>query len=91
MVIKLEGRKGIIMDRARGLSMVYLLGKRPWKIFKYMAELAQIHCSLHKELGKAPLVDQKEQIKKKIKKSSPSGRGGKGVYNQASGIFNRWG
>ena len=46
-VIEVEGRHGIVYDRALGISMLGLLSAKPWKLIAFGRKLADLHVSIH--------------------------------------------
>ncbi|MBD0383031.1 phosphotransferase family protein [Paenibacillus sedimenti] len=44
----LDGRQGIVYERIRGLTMVRLLGQKPWRCIKEARRLAELHHEIHK-------------------------------------------
>lgn len=46
-VVEVEGRRGIVYDRAPGTSMLGQLSAKPWKLFAFGRKLAELHASIH--------------------------------------------
>jgi uncharacterized protein (TIGR02172 family) len=46
-VIEVEGRLGIVYDRAPGTSMLGQLSAKPWRLFAFGRMLAELHSSIH--------------------------------------------
>jgi aminoglycoside phosphotransferase (APT) family kinase protein len=46
-VIEVDGRRGIIYDRAPGTTMLGQLSAKPWRIFAFGHMLAELHASVH--------------------------------------------
>jgi Ser/Thr protein kinase RdoA (MazF antagonist) len=64
-VVEVEGRQGIIYDRAPGVSMLALLSAKPWKLFSLGRTLAELHASVH-ECSVIDLPSQREQLERLI-------------------------
>lgn len=46
-VVEVDGRHGIVYDRALGISMLALLSAKPWRLFAFGRMLAELHVSVH--------------------------------------------
>ena len=46
-IIEVDGRLGIIFERIAGLSMLDDLVRRPWLLFRYARQFAEVHVALH--------------------------------------------
>ena len=46
-VVEVEGRRGIVYDRALGTSMLGQLSAKPWRLFAFGRMLAELHVSVH--------------------------------------------
>jgi hypothetical protein len=64
-VIEVEGRQGIILDRAPGIPMLALLSAKPWKLFEFGRRLAELHVSVH-QCSVDDLPSQHEQLERLI-------------------------
>jgi aminoglycoside phosphotransferase (APT) family kinase protein len=64
-VVKVEGRQGIVYDRALGVSMLGLLSAKPWKLFEFGRTLAELHVSVH-QCSADDLPSQREQLARLI-------------------------
>ena len=60
-VIEVEGRHGIVYDRAFGKSMMEVLNAKPWKLSAFGRMLAELHASVH-EFSVDQLPSQHEQL-----------------------------
>lgn len=47
-VVMVEGRRGIVYDRALGTSMLGQLSAKPWRLFTFGRMLAELHANVHK-------------------------------------------
>jgi len=60
-VIELDGRKGFVLEKITGKSMLTEISKKPWMIFKNAKALAESLASIHKqEVNKLP--DQRKAL-----------------------------
>jgi aminoglycoside phosphotransferase (APT) family kinase protein len=64
-VVEVEGRQGIVYDRASGVSMLALLSAKPWKLFAFGHTLADLHVSIH-QCCVDDLPSQREQLERLI-------------------------
>jgi len=64
-VIEVEGRHGIVYDRAPGVSMLGLLSAKPWKLVAFGRMLADLHVSIH-QCCADDLPSQREQLERLI-------------------------
>ena len=64
-VIEVEGRHGIVYDRALGTSMLGLLSAKPWKLIAFGRMLADLHVSIH-QCRADDLPSQREQLERLI-------------------------
>jgi len=60
-VIELDGRRGIIYDRAPGTAMLGQLSAKPWRLFAFGRMLAELHASVH-QCHADHLPSQNEQL-----------------------------
>lgn len=60
-VVEVEGRHGIVYDRALGISMLELLSAKPWRLFAFGRMLAELHVSVH-QCRVENLPSQREQL-----------------------------
>ena len=64
-IVEIEGRRGIVYDRAPGVSMLALLSAKPWKLFELGRTLAELHVSVH-QCSVDDLPSQREQLERLI-------------------------
>ena len=64
-VVEVDGRRGIVYDRAPGTSMLGQLSARPWKLFTFGRMLAELHASVH-QCRVDDLPSQHEQLERLI-------------------------
>jgi aminoglycoside phosphotransferase (APT) family kinase protein len=64
-VIEVEGRHGIVYDRAPGSSMLGLLSTKQWKLVAFGRMLADLHVSIH-QCRADDLPSQREQLERLI-------------------------
>src|SRR4030042_1604895 len=49
--VMVEGRRGILYERAEGPSMLRLLSSRPWLLIGLARRLAELHSDIHAQSG----------------------------------------
>ena len=64
-IVEVEGRHGIVYDRASETSMLGQLSAKPWKLFAFGRMLAELHTSVH-ECRVDQLPSQHEQLERLI-------------------------
>jgi aminoglycoside phosphotransferase len=64
-IVEVEGRRGIVYDRAPGVSMLALLSARPWKLIVFGRTLAELQVSIH-ICRVDDLPSQREQLERLI-------------------------
>ena len=65
-LVQVEGRIGLIYERAEGESMLRLFQRNPWKLFNYARILAQLHADMHDSIVDADVPDQRGRLQRKI-------------------------
>lgn len=62
-VVVIDGRRGFIMERIQGPSMLETLGKQPWRVIGLARLLAQLHGQVHACPAPADWLDQRAWLK----------------------------
>jgi Ser/Thr protein kinase RdoA (MazF antagonist) len=65
-LVEVEGRRALIMERARGIDMLTQLARRPWTIVRAGAKLGRLHARLHETLAPAELPSLKQTLMDRI-------------------------
>lgn len=65
-IVKVDGRLGIVMERVQGVTMLKVLGTRPWEIISISQDLADLHAKMHTCLLPLDRFTQREQIERSI-------------------------
>jgi hypothetical protein len=47
----LDGRRGLIYERVAGVSLLALLGTRPWSCVRYACQFAELQAAIHRQRG----------------------------------------
>jgi hypothetical protein len=47
----LDGRCGLVYERVEGVSLLTLLGTRPWLCIRYACQFAELHAAIHRQRG----------------------------------------
>ncbi len=80
-IISLEGRKGIVLQRIYGRTILKQLETEPWKLNYYTREMAGFHFRIH-QLTSDKLPSQKEKFEALLRHASDKlGRNGARVSN----------
>ena len=66
-VIQHDGRTGIVFERLGGPTMEHALCTRPWRMNRFMQELAELHVRLHCRAS-FPLPTMREKLEGKIER-----------------------
>ncbi len=69
-IIEVNGRRGIVYERADGLSMLDSMGKNPQATRRYMRQLADLHIEMHNR-SVPELPSQRERLQWKIEHAKP--------------------
>ncbi|MGB8983593.1 MAG: aminoglycoside phosphotransferase family protein [Anaerolineales bacterium] len=46
-LVQVQGRNGLIYERAAGQSMLQMFARKPWMLFTYARDLARLHLEMH--------------------------------------------
>ena len=65
-LVQVDGRNGLIYERANGESMLGMFQRRPWKVFEYARILAKLHADMHDCVFEADVPPQHAKLKFKI-------------------------
>ena len=65
-LVQVDGRNGLIYERANGESMLTTFQHKPWKVFEYARILAKLHANMHDCVFEADVPPQHAKLKFKI-------------------------
>ena len=65
-LIQVDGRNGLIYERANGESMMTMFQRKPWRVFKYSRILARLHAEMHECVFEADIPQQHTKLRYKI-------------------------
>jgi uncharacterized protein (TIGR02172 family) len=65
-LVRVNGRNGLIYERAAGESMLKMFQRQPWMIFSYSKMLANIHALMHESIFEADVPHQHAKFRYKI-------------------------
>jgi uncharacterized protein (TIGR02172 family) len=65
-MVELDGRRGIVMERIRGVSMLQYVQSRPWRLKWAVRELAALHVRVNSCTAPDSLLKQRERIAAKL-------------------------
>jgi aminoglycoside phosphotransferase (APT) family kinase protein len=67
--IEVDGRTGLIMERADGIDLLTQLDKKPWTVFCVGTTMARCHAALHETIAPAALPSVKERLVRHMRQS----------------------
>ena len=50
-MVEIEGRTGLVYERVDGVSMLSIINRRPWLLFRMARRLAELHTAIHQQDG----------------------------------------
>jgi uncharacterized protein (TIGR02172 family) len=65
-LMQVNGRNGLLYERAAGLSMETMFLRQPWKLFTYARILARLHAQMHEKVFDQTIPAQKLRLQNKI-------------------------
>jgi len=65
-MVQVDGRNGLIYERAQGTSMLRIFQRKPWKVFSLARMLARLHAEMHNSIFDADVPDQRGRLQRKI-------------------------
>ena len=66
-LIQFQGRNGLIYERVAGESMLDVLLRKPWMVFRYARTLASLHAQMHECVFEtAGVPEQRKRLQNKI-------------------------
>jgi uncharacterized protein (TIGR02172 family) len=69
-VIQVGGRYGIVFERVEGPTLFRLGQNRPWLMFQFARQLAELHAQIHTRIAPSSLPSQHADIDRRIKQNS---------------------
>ena len=85
-VVELDGRLGLIYERAHGLTMLAALPQRPWRVPALARQLAALHAAMHRQSGQ-PLPAYQERLVRQIQRAHVSGMLPEALRDQALAVL----
>ena len=68
-MVQVDGRNGLIYERAEGTSMLKIFQRKPWKVFSLARILAHLHVEMHNSRFDADVPDQRGRLQRKINRA----------------------
>jgi len=68
-MVQVDGRNGLIYERAEGTSMLRIFQRKPWKVFSFARTLAHLHVEMHNSRFDADVPDQRGRLQRKINRA----------------------
>ena len=65
-IIREKDRNGLIYECVDGVSMLDMLSRKPWNIFRYARRMAELHAGMHASIIQVEIPKQREKIQEKI-------------------------
>jgi uncharacterized protein (TIGR02172 family) len=65
-IIQVNERNGLLYQRVDGVSMLAMMARRPWHIFAYARQMAQLHVAMHVSTVSADIPSQRQKLSHKI-------------------------
>jgi len=65
-LVQVQGRNGLIYERATGMSMLQMFARKPWMLFTYARDLARLHLEMHECSFEADIPAQKSRLQFKL-------------------------
>ena len=69
-LVENNNRVGIVFQYVPGLTMLKVIGQKPWTICNNSIELARLHSNIHKESGEGLTRNLKEEVRYSINEAS---------------------
>ena len=71
-LIQVQGRNGLIYERVAGESMLDVLQRKPWRVFRYARVLANLHAQMHEYVFDGDGIPiQRRRLQNKINEADP--------------------
>lgn len=61
-IVQVGGRRGIVFERIRGVSLLRQAERQPWRLFAGARLLAELHVQIHTYIAPTQLRTQREQL-----------------------------
>ena len=68
-IIQVNERNGLIYERVAGVTMLTVLSRRPWRLFHYARQMAELHAAMHASTVQAELPSQQQKLTHKINRA----------------------
>ena len=68
-MVQVDGRNGLIYERAEGTSMLRIFQRKPWMVFSLARILARLHVEMHNSIFDVDVPDQHGRLERKIERA----------------------
>lgn len=86
-IVQIDNRKGIILQRIYGKTLLRLIQEKPWKLCHYAKQMARLQYKIHNYSITDILPSQNERFSRKIKNSfNILGEKGKRIWNYINSL-----
>jgi uncharacterized protein (TIGR02172 family) len=65
-LVKVDGRNGLVYERAAGKSMLEIFQQQPWRVVRLARLSAELHAQMHECICEADVPPQKIRLQRKI-------------------------
>lgn len=65
-LIEVDGRRALVMSRARGTEMLTGFARRPWTLLRAGSKLGRLHARLHETVAPTTLPTAREMVERRI-------------------------
>lgn len=70
-VVRIHGRDGLLYQRLKGSTMLETMTRRPWRVFRYARQMAELHTRMHARTVNISLPAQHQRWVNKINQAKP--------------------
>ena len=65
-IVRVDGRAGLIYERVDGVSMWSILPKKPWLLFRFARQTAELHAGMHANATRPEIPAQRRRLEYKL-------------------------
>lgn len=69
-IVQVEGRRGLIFERAEGMAMVDVLVRQPWRVVSLARQMADLHSQMHLQNLTIAIPSQRQRLEDKIRQAN---------------------
>lgn len=68
-IVQVQGRNGLIYERATGVSMLTMFQRKPWMVFPYARIFARLHVEMHESEFDANVPEQRDNLERRLQRA----------------------